>query len=192
MGLKLHHVKSLPKVGEWVIWEKLAICNTFRGNSHLLFLSRWAISYGSETSPSESSLGELLCRDTLKIKNFVEIALCSTVFEILAFLCFAIFAQKFENSKWPPFLARQNFFENWHGYSAEIPSGSKISSKSLYLARFSRYKHFCVLQFCEKFKMAAIFCEKFFVWKLAWLLCRDTLRVKNFVEIALSSRVFEI
>ena len=77
------------------------------------------------------------------IKNFVEIALCSTVFEILAFLCFAIFAQKFENSKWPPFLARQNFFENWHGYSAEIPCGSKISSKSLYLARFSRYKHFC-------------------------------------------------
>ena len=46
----------------------------------------------------------------MKIKNFVEIALCSTVFEILAFLCFAIFAQKFENSKWPPFLARQNFF----------------------------------------------------------------------------------
>ena len=77
-----------------------------RDNSHLLILSRSVISYGSETSPSESSMGELLCRDTLKIKNFVEIALCSTVFEILAFLCFAIFAQKFENSKWPPFLAR--------------------------------------------------------------------------------------
>ena len=90
--------------------------------------------------------------DTLKIKNFVEIALCSTVFEILAFLCFAIFAQKFENSKWPPFLARQNFFENWHGYSVEIPCGSKISSKSLYQARFSRYKHFYVLQFGEKFE----------------------------------------
>ena len=173
------------------------------------------------------------------------------VFEILAFLCFAIFAQKFVNSKWPPFLARQNFFENWHGYSAEIPCGSKISSKSLYLARFSRYKHFCVLQFCEKFenskwppflarqnffenwhgysaeipcgskisskslylarfsrykhfyvlqflrkirkfKMAAIFGETKFFSKLAWLLCRDTLRVKNFVEIALSSTVFEI
>ena len=38
--------------------------------------------------------------------SVVEIALCSTVFEILAFLCFAIFAQKFENSKWPPFLVR--------------------------------------------------------------------------------------
>ena len=54
-GLKLHHVKVLPKVDEWVIWEKLAICNTFRDNLHLLILSRWVISYGSETSPCESS-----------------------------------------------------------------------------------------------------------------------------------------
>ena len=75
---------------------------------------------------------------------------------------FCNFCEKFENSKWPPFLARQNFFENWHGYSADIPCGSKISSKSLYLAGFSRYKHFHVLQFLRKirkFKMAAIFGE---------------------------------
>ena len=65
---------------------------------------------------------------------------------------FCNFCEKFENSKWPPFLARQNFFENWHGYSAEILCRSKILSKSLYLARFSRYKHFYVLQFCEKFE----------------------------------------
>ena len=80
---------------------------------------------------------------------------------------FCNFCEKFENSKWPPFLARQNFFENWHGYSADIPCGSKISSKSLYLAGFSRYKHFYVLQFLRKirkFKMAAIFGEtKFFL-----------------------------
>ena len=43
-----------------------------------------------------------------------------------------------------------NFFENWHGYSAEIPCGSKISLKSLYVAGFSRYKHFYVLQFLQK------------------------------------------
>ena len=75
---------------------------------------------------------------------------------------FCNFCEKSENSKWPPFLARQNFFENWHGYSADIPCGSKISSKSLYLAGFSRYKHFYVLQFLRKirkFKMAAIFGE---------------------------------
>ena len=83
-------------------------------------------------------------------------------------------------------------FEN---YSAEISWGSKISSKSLYLARFSRYKHFCVLQLLRKirkFKMAAIFSETKSFGKLRKLLRRDTLRVKNFVEIALSSTVFEI
>ena len=75
---------------------------------------------------------------------------------------FCNFCENFENSKWPPFWGRQKFFQNWDNYSAEIPCGSKISSKSLYLARFSRYKHFCVLQFLRKFrkfKMAAIFGE---------------------------------
>ena len=70
------------------------------------------------------------------------------------------FWEKFENSKWPPFWARQIFFENWDGYSVKIPGRSQISSKSLYLAGFSRYKHFCVFQFLRKirkFKMAAIF-----------------------------------
>ena len=79
------------------------------------------------------------------------------------------FCEKFENSKWPPFFARKFFFENWHGYSAEIPCGSKISSKSLYLAGFSRYKHFYVLQFLRKiriFKMAAIFGETNFFFKI--------------------------
>ena len=71
MGLKLHRVKALPKVGEWVIWEKLAICNTFRDNSHLLILSRWVISYGSETSPSEAlpKVGEWLIWEELAICN---------------------------------------------------------------------------------------------------------------------------
>ena len=75
---------------------------------------------------------------------------------------FCNLCEKFENSKWLPFLARQNFFQNWDNYSAEIPYGSKILSKSLYLARFSRYKHFCILEFLRKirkFKMAAIFGE---------------------------------
>ena len=66
---------------------------------------------------------------------------------------FCNFCEKFENSKWPPFLVRQKFFQNWDNYSAEIPCGSKISSKSLYLARFSRYKHiFVFCNFCENFE----------------------------------------
>ena len=102
---------------------------------------------------------------TLWVKNFVEIALSSTVFEIeeffgekkskiqncrhfwrvkysLKIFVFCDFCEKFENSKWPPFLAEQNIFDNWISYSAEGPYESKILSKLLYLARFSRYKHF--------------------------------------------------
>ena len=83
-------------------------------------------------------------------------------FRDISIFVFCNFCEKFENSKWPPFLARQKFFENWEKYSAEIPCGSKILSKLLYLARFLRYKHFCVLQFLRKFrkfKMAAILDE---------------------------------
>ena len=36
----------------------------------------------------------------------------------------------------------KNVLKNWDGYSAEIPCGSNILLKSLYLAQFSRYKHF--------------------------------------------------
>ena len=83
-------------------------------------------------------------------------------FRDISIFVFCNFCENFENSKWPPFLARQKLFENWKMYSAEISCGSKILSKLLYLARFLRYKHFCVLQFLRKFrkfKMAAIFGE---------------------------------
>ena len=49
------------------------------------------------------------CSDTLWVENFDKIAPSSMVKEIEANLCFAIFG---ENSKWPPFLGRENFFEN--------------------------------------------------------------------------------
>ena len=79
-------------------------------------------------------------------QKFVEIALSSTVFEIKALMCFAIFAKnsKIQNGR--------HFFENWDGHSAEIPWGSKILSKSLYLARFSTYKIFVFCNLCKKFE----------------------------------------
>ena len=73
--------------------------------------------------------------DTLWVENFDEIALSRTVKEIEANLCFAIFGK---NSKWPPFLGRGKFFENCKYYIPQIPCGSKISTKSLYLARLRR------------------------------------------------------
>ena len=85
-----------------------------------------------------SKLARVCCSGTLWVKNFDEIGLSRTVKEIEANLCFFHFWQKFENSKWPPFLGRGNFFENWQEYVVEIPCRSKISTKSLYLARLRR------------------------------------------------------
>ena len=45
---------------------------------------------------------------------------------------FCHFWQKFENSKWPPFLGRGKFFENCKEYIPYIPCGLKISTISLY------------------------------------------------------------
>ena len=90
-------------------------------------------------------------------------------FRDISIFMFCNFCEKFENSKWPPFLARQKFFLNWDNYSAEIPCGSKVLSKLLYLAWFLRYKHFCVLQFLRKFrkfKMAAILGKRKFFLKI--------------------------
>ena len=68
-------------------------------------------------------------------------------------------------------------------------------SKSRYHARFSRYKHFCVLQFLRKNAKIQnghnIWLDKF-ILKFGM----DNLQIypvgKNFVEITLSSTVLEI
>ena len=60
--------------------------------------------------------------DTLWVENFDEIAL-SRMVKVLPF---------FKNSKRPPFLGRGKFFANCQEYIAQIPCGSKISTKSLF------------------------------------------------------------
>ena len=50
------------------------------------------------------------------VENFDEITLSCTVKKIEANFCFFYFRQKFENSKWPPFLGRGKFFENCQEY----------------------------------------------------------------------------
>ena len=83
----------------------------------------------------------------LWVENFDEIALSRMVKEIEGnskiqngchFWGGEIFLQKFENSKWPPFLGRGKFFKNYQEYNAQIPCGSKILTKSLYLTRLRR------------------------------------------------------
>ena len=73
-----------------------------------------------------------------EVENFGEIPLSHMVKEIEEILCFAIFWEKFENSKWPPFLGRGKFFENCQEYIDEIPFCLIISTKSLYLAWLRR------------------------------------------------------
>ena len=116
-------------------------------------------------------------------------------FRDISIFVFCNFCKIFENSKWPPFLAKQNFFVNWHGYSLEIPCGSKISSKSLYLARFSRYKHFVFCNFCEKFdnsKWPPYLAKQNFFENWHGYSAEIPCGSKNLVKIALSSTVFKI
>ena len=92
----------------------------------------------------------LVFTDPLWIKNFAEITLSSTVFEMQAFLCFA-FLKKIRTFKMAAiFLQVKYSLKLGKGWSSQIPCGSKILLKSLYLAPLLRYKHFCVLRFLQK------------------------------------------
>ena len=64
-------------------------------------------------------MGYKFCRNSSILHGFRDISI---------FCVLQIFRKLRKNKKWPPFLARQNFLENPDGYSAEIPSGSKIAS----------------------------------------------------------------
>ena len=117
-------------------------------------------------------------------KNFfVEIALSCTVIEVTTFLPFA---QKFK-------MAIKNGGKTIFGKICQQTlrrvCGSKISSKSLYLTRLSRYMRFCI--FYAEIQDG---CQKWWennFWEKTLVDYIDTLRVKNFVEITLSCTVSE-
>ena len=127
--------------------------------------------------------------DTLGVENFDEIALSLTVKEIEAILCFRTFLKNLKIQNGRHFC---KFFQKLVQCIPQIPWGSKISTKSLYLQRLRRQKQFCVFPFFrknQKFKTAAIN-EKIFKSG-----CSGFLRypgVENFDEIALSPMVKEI
>ena len=60
------------------------------------------------------------------VENFEEIVLSRTVKEIEANLCFSIFLQKFENTKWPPFLGRESFLKTAKTTLLRYPVGRKF------------------------------------------------------------------
>ena len=130
-------------------------------------------------------LGHLLSRVTLRIKNFVEIALSSTVFEIQAFLCLACIFGKWQTC-WN--LERLVFTDTlWVKNFAEIPLVNfyfmrKMVSKSthislsivLYVYLMSLYFHFNSNSF-RKLNMTPIFGEEKFFGKLESSLFRHPL-----------------
>ena len=83
-------------------------------------------------------LPRVQCSDALWVENFDEIALSRTVKEIEADWCFAIFGKNSKIQNGRHFWGGENFFENCKDCIPQIPCGSKISTKSLYLARLRR------------------------------------------------------
>ena len=68
---------------------------------------------------------------------------------------------------------KRKFFakSRWLLCRLQIPRGSKISSKSLYLAWFSRYKHFVFCNYCEKFENS----KQPPFWKRLKFFCKNVL-----------------
>ena len=68
------------------------------------------------------------------------------------FFVFLQFLQKIGKFEMAVIFGGTNFFENWVTYLGEFPCRSKISSKSLYLAQFLRYKYFvfCIFEIIQK------------------------------------------
>ena len=79
----------------------------------------------------------------------------SHCFRDTSIFVFCNFCEKFENSKWPPFLMGQFFFENW----GRVTLGSKMLSLSSTVFEIQAFLCFAFLEKIRKFKMAAIFGE---------------------------------
>ena len=121
-------------------------------------------------------MGHIRLQKFLWTNNSDEIALSRTVKEIWEILCFATFAK---NSKWPPFLEREEKFLIGAEYLAKVPLGPNILTKN-------------ILWKIQKFKMAAIFWKNDNFFKIGESILLRYSAVKNFAKIALSHTVEEI
>ena len=132
--------------------------------------------------PSFLKIGFIISRDTLWVKNFVEITLSRSVSEINAFL-------RKKNSRW-----RQKWWENVFWKKSPVDTAESLRVKNFVEFALSRSvsEINAFLPFTQKFKMAdksggkMIFCEKSPVDSAS------TLWDKNFVKITLSRSISEI
>ena len=91
---------------------------------------------------------------TLLVKNFVEIALSSTAFEIQAFLCFA-FLKKIQNGCY--FWQAKYFLKLRKASLHRYPVGQKFCRNRSILHGFRDTSIFVFCDFCKKFKIATVF-----------------------------------
>ena len=107
---------------------------------------------------------------------------------------FCHFWQKFENSKWPPFLGRGKFFENCRVHSLDTLWVENFDEIALSHTVKEIEGNFCFAIFGKNSKIqnGRHFWGGENFLKIARVELPDTLRVENFAEIALSRTVKEI
>ena len=87
--------------------------------------------------------------DTLQIYPVSSKSPYLTRFSRYKHFCVLQFLQTIRKFKMAAIFGETKIFQNCVSSSAEIPCGSKISSKSLYCALFSRYRHFLCFPYLE-------------------------------------------
>ena len=158
-------------------FAEIALSNTvFKIQAFLCFVSFvkikirrhfWQVKYSSKlekASLHRYPVGQTFCQNCSIWHGFRDTSIC----------VFCDFCKKFKNSKWLPW---QKFFENWVSYSDEVSSMVfEIQAFLWFLRKNSKWP-----SFFEKWNIR---------WNLERLVFTDTLWIKNFVKIALSSTVF--
>ena len=91
--------------------------------------SRWLPKMAGKDFCEKSSVDSA---DNLQVRNFVEITLSQTVSQI------NVFCVLHRNSRWSSKNGGKVIFAKYHQYTLQIPCGSKILSKLLYLTLFPR------------------------------------------------------
>ena len=124
-------------------------------------------------------LGKLVFTDTLWVKNFAEFALSGTVFKIQAIFVKNSKIQNGHHFWWDNF-----FFENWVKNFVEIALSSMVFEIQAFLCFGDKFANSKWPPFLASETIFAIFAKN-----SKWL---PFLAGQNFVEIALSSMVFEI
>ena len=137
----------------------------------------------------------LHCLDTLWVENFAEIALSRMVKEIEANLCFSIFGKRWKKFQMATIFGESKIFgksPKLHCLDTPWVENFNEIAPSRTVKEIEANLCFSILAKIRKFKMAAIFRERNYFFKLPRVHFLYILWVENFDKIALSRTVKEI